>query len=138
MKRPKSVFIDTSFVQALFSKDDAHYDKAQQLLPLLSVYKKVWITEAILLEIGDAFSSKNRTSATEFINYCYQSAHIEVVNVTTEIVGKAVDLYDKRPDKTWGLVDCVSFVVMKENRIKEALTSDKHFVQAGFQELLLD
>ena len=39
-------------------------------------------------------------------------------------------------DKEWGLIDCVSFVVMEYRGITEALTSDAHFEQAGFQALL--
>jgi len=45
-------------------------------------------------------------------------------------------LYQGRPDKEWGLVDCVTFVVMKKRGITEALTADEHFEQAGFQALL--
>jgi len=45
-------------------------------------------------------------------------------------------LYRNYSDKEWGLTDCISFVVMKEQGIKEALTTDKHFAQAGFRVLL--
>lgn len=47
-------------------------------------------------------------------------------------------LYCKRPDKEWGLTDCVSFVVMQEQQITEALTTDAHFQQTGFTALLLE
>lgn len=39
-------------------------------------------------------------------------------------------------DKEWGLTDCYSFELMKENNLKEALTSDKHFEQYGYEILL--
>src|SRR5439155_24449507 len=35
-------------------------------------------------------------------------------------------------DKEFSFTDCTSFVVMKERKLKAALTSDKHFAQAGF------
>ncbi len=35
-----------------------------------------------------------------------------------------------------GLVDCISFVVMRERNIEAALTADEHFIQAGFRALL--
>jgi hypothetical protein len=45
-------------------------------------------------------------------------------------------MYASRPDKTWGLVDCASFVVMQDEGITEAFTNDRHFEQAGFTTLL--
>jgi predicted nucleic acid-binding protein len=45
-------------------------------------------------------------------------------------------LYHLRPDKQWSLTDCISFLVMSEEGITEALTADHHFEQAGFVALL--
>ena len=45
-------------------------------------------------------------------------------------------MYEARADKTWGLVDCASFIVMADAGIQEAFTSDHHFEQAGFRRLL--
>ena len=50
----------------------------------------------------------------------------------------ATDLYGQRPDMEWGLTDCVSFTLMRERNITQAVTADQHFVQAGFQALLTD
>lgn len=47
-----------------------------------------------------------------------------------------VRLYRERPDKDWSLTDCISFVAMEERGIREALTGDHHFEQAGFVALL--
>jgi predicted nucleic acid-binding protein len=48
-----------------------------------------------------------------------------------------LDLYRERADKRWGLVDCASFLVMKDEQIVEAFTTDQHFEQAGFKAMLL-
>jgi len=45
-------------------------------------------------------------------------------------------MYQRRPDKNWSLTDCISFVVMQDHGITEALTGDHHFEQAGFVALL--
>jgi uncharacterized protein len=47
-----------------------------------------------------------------------------------------MELFGDRPDKDWSLTDCISFIVMEERRITEALTGDHHFEQAGFRALL--
>jgi uncharacterized protein len=46
------------------------------------------------------------------------------------------DLFNHRPDKDWSLTDCVSFVVMDDMGLREALSPDHHFEQAGFAILL--
>jgi predicted nucleic acid-binding protein len=45
-------------------------------------------------------------------------------------------LFARRPDKSWSLTDCISFVVMADRGLTEALTGDRHFEQAGFRALL--
>ena len=45
---------------------------------------------------------------------------------------QGLKLYEKYDDKIWGLVDCISFVVMGENELIEVLTFDRDFTQAGF------
>jgi predicted nucleic acid-binding protein len=49
---------------------------------------------------------------------------------------RALTLYEARKDKQWGLTDCISFVVMKEQGVETAATADRHFTQAGFSILL--
>jgi hypothetical protein len=49
---------------------------------------------------------------------------------------RGLSLYLRRMDKDWSLTDCVSFVVMEEMALTDALTGDRHFEQAGFHVLL--
>jgi uncharacterized protein len=49
---------------------------------------------------------------------------------------RAWQLYRERPDKEWGLTDCVSSLVMQDRGLTEAQTPDEHFQQAGFRALL--
>lgn len=37
-----------------------------------------------------------------------------------------------RLDREWSITDCASFLVMEQYGIREALTSNRHFEQAGF------
>jgi hypothetical protein len=61
---------------------------------------------------------------------------VVVVPSSRDLFDRAMGLYRSRPDKDWSLTDCVSFVVMRERGITEALTGDHHFEQAGFRALL--
>jgi predicted nucleic acid-binding protein len=63
---------------------------------------------------------------------------ITVLPATPELLSHGLNLFYDRPDKDWSLVDCISFVVMKERGITDALTGDKHFQQAGFNALLVE
>ncbi|HEV8579808.1 MAG TPA: PIN domain-containing protein [Thermoanaerobaculia bacterium] len=64
------------------------------------------------------------------------SSHARIVTISERLFLEALELYSKRSDKTWGLVDCASFVVMEKEGIDEAFTNDRHFVQAGLSCLL--
>ncbi len=59
-----------------------------------------------------------------------------VVFVDQDTYDRGWQLHRERSDKTWSLVDCISFVVMQDLRLTEALTADHHFEQAGFVKLL--
>jgi len=62
----------------------------------------------------------------------------KVVAASARLFDAALDLYQRRPDKDWGLTDCASFVVMSDRKLTDALTADEHFRQAGFRPLLLE
>ena len=63
--------------------------------------------------------------------------NITITAASAELFERGCRLYADRPDKDWSLTDCISFVVMEEKAITEALTADHHFEQAGFNALLL-
>jgi predicted nucleic acid-binding protein len=130
------LFLDTVFVQALLNRRDQYHDQAVEFLPRIQAATEVWTTEAILIEIGNALSATNRTGALGFIEQCYRTANIRVISVDTRLLKQALRLYGNRPDKDWGLTDCLSFVVMEENGLTDAVTNDRHFVQAGYRALL--
>ena len=59
-----------------------------------------------------------------------------VIPASTALMDRGIALFAARADKEWGLTDCISFVVMQEHNMTEALTADHHFEQAGFSALL--
>lgn len=58
--------------------------------------------------------------------------------MTSNAFREGLTLYRSRLDKTWGLTDCTSFLVMEQKGISEALSADRDFQQAGFEALLLE
>ena len=136
MKQPARLFLDTAFVQALLNRNDQYHSIAKLRLSELIAAKEVWTTEAILIEIGNALSASHREGAVHFIKQCYTTPNIHVVPVDTEILKRGLVLYDERTDKEWGLTDCISFVVMSDQNLTDAMTTDRHFIQAGFQALM--
>jgi uncharacterized protein len=132
------LFLDTAFIQALLNPRDDFHDRAKNLFPRVRSANKVWITEAVLVEVGNALSAFNRTGAVKFIQLCYSTENIQVVSISTELMMQALSLYNSRSDKLWGLTDCISFVVMQQHNLIDAMTSDRHFVQAGFHALMLE
>lgn len=130
------LFLDTVFIQALLNKRDQYHHQAQAFMPRVRAARAVWITEAILVEVGYALGAVNRPGTVQFIQQCYKTANLQVVTVDTSLLDCALQLYSERPDKTWGLTDCISFTVMWEKSLTDAVTADLHFVQAGFRTLL--
>lgn len=132
------VFLDTACIQALLNRGDQYHTRAVPFASRLQSASEVWVTEAVLIEIGDALSTRNRTGAADFIRSCYQTANINVVTLDTMLFSRALRLYETRSDKDWGLTDCISFIVMHDQGLTDAITTDNHFRQAGFRALLLD
>ena len=130
------LFLDTFFVQALLDRNDQFHQQCRQLEHHLEDASEVWVTEAVLVEIGNALSSSNREGAARFIRACYRTDNVRVVRVDTPLLERGLALFEARQDKNWGLTDCISFVVMESEGITHALTGDAHFRQAGFVPLL--
>jgi uncharacterized protein len=130
------LFVDTVFIQALLNPRDQYHSPALQLFPRVKNAQEVWITEAIFMEVGNALSTYDRHKVAAFNQNCYETNNISIVNITPQLFEKGLNLYESRADKTWGLVDCFSFIVMEQQNLIDAVTSDIHFIQAGFRALL--
>ncbi|HMS39850.1 MAG TPA: type II toxin-antitoxin system VapC family toxin [Pyrinomonadaceae bacterium] len=132
------VFLDTGYTIALSVESDEHHKRAVELAEQLEAEQtRLITTRAILLETGNALSKERyRKSAIELLVALEEDPLVEIVPLSEELFAKAFNLFSNRTDKEWGLVDCVSFIVMRERGLTEALTPDKHYEQAGFRALL--
>ncbi len=132
------VFLDTSFAIALPAVTDQSHARAVDLANQLEKRgTRLVTTQAILLEIGNALSKQRyRVAATQLLESLVSDPNVEIVPLSDDLYSAAFNLFRNRLDKEWGLIDCVSFVVMHERGIFDALTTDDHFNQAGFRALL--
>lgn len=132
------VFLDTSFAIALSSVTDQNHARAVKLANQIETDRYCLVTtQVILLEIGNSLSKqKYRTAAIQLLESIEADPNVEVVLLTNNLYKLAFDLFKQREDKEWGLVDCISFIVMRDRGITDALTADTHFQQAGFRALL--
>ena len=96
-------------------------------------------TNYIITELVALLSSRYhqpRQQVIKAINAIKKDASVEVVHIERAIDDEAWALLEARLDKEWSLVDASSFIVMQHFGITEALTTDRHFNQAGLAKLL--
>lgn len=132
------LFFDTSFAIARAARKDQFHKAAKFWSDKIqSENIPVVITQAVILEIGNALAKLAfRSIAIGLLESFEKSENTTIISMSDELYDEAFELFRARPDKEWGLIDCVSFVVMREREITDALTTDEHFIQAGFRALL--
>jgi uncharacterized protein len=86
------LLLDTTFVQALLNRRDQYHRQAAELLPRVRAAAETWITEAVLVEVGNGLSTVDRQAAATFIGTCYQPPNMYVVSVDTPLLMRAVRL----------------------------------------------
>lgn len=129
------IFLDSSYVIALVNHKDQHHEQAMEMARVLGENSLV-TTDAILLKIGNGLARNFKAEAIGVIEEFLSSGEVQIISVDTRLFQKGFDLYKSFQDKAWGLIDCISFVVMGEHGIADAMTTDRHFEQAGFNALL--
>jgi len=132
------VFLDTAYAIALSSPSDLLHHRTTILADQLEKSSTRMITtRAVLLEIGNALSKQRyRAAAAKLLNALETDPNIEIIPLLDELYWRALQLYQERIDKDWGLTDCISFVVIQERGMIEAFTPDEHFQQAGYRALM--
>lgn len=138
MTEKRVVFADSSFLIALLAAEDEWHARAlgwQRWVQHQQV--RIVTTEAVLWEWLNQLSHPGiRTAAHQAYLRVHADPEIEIMAYDQELIARAVELYGSRQDKSWSLTGCLSFSVMDAKSIAQALTSDHHFEQAGFEALL--
>jgi uncharacterized protein len=130
------VFADSFYFFALLNpKDPAH----AQAVAFTKEYTGLTITTGwILTELGDGWAKPTswRSVFVRLQEELRNNSSVTVIPFTDHLMQEGTGLYKQRFDKEWSLTDCISFIVMQREGIRDALTGDRHFEQAGFVALL--
>ena len=131
-----SIFADSYYFLAVGNDRDQGHRRAVDFAN--RYVGEIVTTEWVLTEVGDALAAPfQRPRFLNLIELIDSDTSWVVVESSHELFERGVQLYSNRPDKNWSLTDCMSFVVMEEQGLTEALTADRHFEQAGFVPLLV-
>ena len=130
------VLADAFYYIALLNPTDRFHAAAIQVTQDL---RQPLVTTAwILMEVADALCAPAvRQRTHRFLQRVTADSNTLLIADHVPWFTRGVQLYGNRHDKSWSLTDCISFSVMTERGVTDALTGDHHFVQAGFRALLL-
>lgn len=133
-----AAFADTFFYIALLDRTDPAHLKVAAFATTFA--GRIVTTDWVLLEVADGLA-RTRAGREQFArlraDLLAETANTQIVPCDPGTFDDGIDLYTRRPDKKWSLTDCISFVVMNDMGLTDALTADHHFAQAGFSPLLL-
>jgi predicted nucleic acid-binding protein len=132
-----TAFGDSTFYVALLISRDRLHAKAKSVA---ESFREPMVTTAyVLTEVANHLcrSATGRARFGQLLAGIQADANTTIIESSHDLWEQGLDLYFSRSDKEWSLTDCISFVVMKERGLTEAITADHHFQQAGFAALLL-
>ncbi len=129
------VFLDTVGLLALWDEDDQwHADAASAFARLAGANTRLVTTTFVLLECGNAAARRPYRRRVHALRQT-MAARGEVLAPTEDDSQAAWSAYDRGEANNAGIVDHVSFVVMRRLGLTQAFTNDRHFQAAGFEVL---
>ena len=132
----KRVFSDAWFYIALLDADDQGHERAAAWAR--DFKGKIFTTRWVLVEAANSLAAPTlRKAMADFLARTENDPDVCIVANSDGLYARGLSLYAARPDKEWSLTDCISFVVMADEGLNEAVTGDHHFEQAGFTALLM-
>jgi predicted nucleic acid-binding protein len=130
------VFADAFYYIALLNPADQYHAVAVEATKTLT--QRIVTSGWVLMEVADALSAPVvRQRTHQFLERIALDPNTTVIANFDPWFARGVKLFGERRDKSWSLTDCISFELMKDRGILDALTGDQHFTQVGFRALLL-
>jgi predicted nucleic acid-binding protein len=129
------MLLDTSGLLCVLNSAEPLHPLACELLSKSTIRLVHSYVIAELLPLSNT-RRVSRQKVIDYIAAIVDDPSVELVWVDKALQVEAVSLLDRRPDKDYSLCDAVSFVLMRQYNLTDALTTDKHFEQEGFTRLL--
>jgi predicted nucleic acid-binding protein len=132
------IFIDTSGFYALLVRGDDQHERAVDVTRQAAERKGRFVTtDYVLDETATLFMARGYAKLLpSFFESVFQSRACRLVWMDADRFEKTKHTFLKNVKRRWSFTDCMSFGVMRELRLREALTKDAHFMAAGFTALL--
>jgi predicted nucleic acid-binding protein len=134
----REVFADTSGLYALADQADPVHGAAERCVArLVKAGVGLVLTDYIVDEACTLAKARaGGYAAVQLLEIIDRSEAFRWIWIGEQRFESAKSYFRKHSDHGYSFTDCTSFMVMRELRLRDALTSDRHFVQAGFQTLL--
>jgi predicted nucleic acid-binding protein len=134
----RDVFADTSGLYALIDRNDASHAAARRVVDkVLRAGSRLVVTDYVVDEaVTLAKVRAGSFLAGRILDLVEQSQGIRIEWVGPERFESTKAFFRRHEDHGYSFTDCTSFVVMRELKLTQALTGDRHFVEAGLQALL--
>jgi predicted nucleic acid-binding protein len=129
------MLLDTSGLLCLLHRDEPQHLEASRLYAAAPYCLTQNYVLAEFVALAQARGIPRR-KALDFLRDLVTAPRVEIIWIDEALHLRALDLLEKRLDKSYSLCDAVSFLLMRERHVAEALTTDKHFTQEGFTRLL--
>ncbi|PIR42944.1 hypothetical protein CO058_00290 [candidate division WWE3 bacterium CG_4_9_14_0_2_um_filter_35_11] len=125
------LFLDSSFVVALFYGDSVSVDKAQKVLPALITVDRIYINNYILSEVLTVLSQRiGKKKTKEGLNVLYNN-RVELIHASRAVENRAYEEFFKISKKDISYADLMLTLHAKEKGIDAILTLDKHYMYLG-------
>jgi len=132
------VFMDSSGLYGLSDVHDSQNAAATScVLNLTAKGTKLVLTDCVIDEsVTLAVARSGTPAALRMLDLIDDSDSFDIHWITPARFSAAKAFFRKHSDHKYSFTDCTSFVVMRELGLRDALTTDRHFAEAGFRPLL--
>lgn len=132
------LFIDTSGFFALLVKPDDRHREASALMDSCRRSARLAVTtDYVLDETVTLLKMRGHGHLIEpFLDRTLESPACRIVWMDPGMFSTVRAYMAKRSDHAYSFTDCFSFSVMQREGLRDALTKDGHFGEAGFEALL--